>query len=67
MRIDLKGVVVVSGVFEKTVEGIEHFVRKEEEKFSEVVVSSKHVNTIRQVKQLTWRDHRSPNRLRRRT
>ena len=32
--IDLKGVVVVSGVFEKTVEGVKHFMGKEEEEFS---------------------------------
>jgi hypothetical protein len=34
VRVDLQGVVVVCGVFEKTVERIEHLVRKQEEEFS---------------------------------
>ena len=33
-RIDLEGVVIVRGVFEQTVERVEHFVREEEEEFS---------------------------------
>jgi hypothetical protein len=33
--INLQSVVVVGGVFEETVEGIEHFVGKEEEEFTE--------------------------------
>jgi hypothetical protein len=32
--VDLKGVVVVGGVFKETVEGIEHFMGEEEEEFS---------------------------------
>lgn len=34
VRVDLKGVVVVSGVFEEAVEWVEHFVGQEEEKLS---------------------------------
>jgi hypothetical protein len=34
MRIDLKGIVVVSRVFEQAVKRVEHFVRKKEEKLS---------------------------------
>ena len=36
-RIDLKGVVVVGGVFEETVKGIEHFVGQKEEELSKKV------------------------------
>ena len=32
--VDLERVVVVSGVFEKTIERVEHFVGKEEEEFT---------------------------------
>jgi hypothetical protein len=32
--IDLKGVVVVGGVFKEAVEGVEHFMGEEEEEFS---------------------------------
>ena len=32
--INLQGVIIVGGVFEETVEGIEHFVGEEEEKFT---------------------------------
>jgi len=35
VRVDLKSVVVVSRVFEETVERVEHFVRQQEEEFSE--------------------------------
>jgi hypothetical protein len=34
VRVDLQGIIVVRRVFEKTVEGIEHLVRKEEEEFT---------------------------------
>jgi len=33
-RVNLEGVVVMRGVFEQAVEGVEHFVREEEEEFS---------------------------------
>lgn len=33
-RVDLEGVVVVRGVFEQTVEGVEHLVREKEEEFT---------------------------------
>ena len=34
MRVDLKSVVVVCGVLEKTVEWVEHFVRQQEKELS---------------------------------
>lgn len=34
MRVDLKRIVIVSGVFKQAIEGVEHFVRKEEEELS---------------------------------
>ena len=33
-RVDLKGIVVVGRVFKETIEGVEHFMREEEEKLS---------------------------------
>ena len=33
--INLQGIIIVRGVFEETVERIEHFVREEEEEFTE--------------------------------
>lgn len=33
--INLQGIIIVGRVFEETVEGIEHFVREEEEEFTE--------------------------------
>lgn len=37
--VNLQGVVVVCGVLEETVEGVEHFVGKQEEKFSVTLMS----------------------------
>jgi hypothetical protein len=34
VRVDLEGVVVVGGVFEEAVEGVEHFVGEQEEEFT---------------------------------
>lgn len=34
VRVDLKGIVVVSGIFKKTIERIEHFMRQKEEELS---------------------------------
>ena len=34
VRVDLQGVVVVGGVFEEAVEGVEHFMRKQEEELA---------------------------------
>ena len=34
MRVDLQGIVVVRRILEKTVEGVEHLVRKQEEELS---------------------------------
>lgn len=34
VRVDLKGIIIVGGVFEKAIERVEHFVRKKEEEFS---------------------------------
>lgn len=38
-RIDLEGIVVMRRILEKTVERIEHFVRKEEKELPRVVLS----------------------------
>ena len=38
VRVDLKSVVVVSGVFEQTIERVEHFMRQEEEEFAGQIV-----------------------------
>lgn len=35
MGVDLEGIIIVSGVFEEAIEGVEHFVRQQEEKLSE--------------------------------
>jgi len=40
VRVDLKGVVVVGGVFKETVEGVKHFMGEEEEEFSAKDVSN---------------------------
>lgn len=40
VRIDLKGVIVVSRVFEQTVERIEHFVGEEEKELATDIVST---------------------------
>jgi hypothetical protein len=34
VRVDLKGVIIVCGVFKETIEGVEHFVREKEEVFT---------------------------------
>jgi hypothetical protein len=34
VRIDLKGIIIVSGVFKQTIEGIEHFVGKQEKELA---------------------------------
>lgn len=39
VRINLQGIIIVSGVFEEAVEGVEHFVGEEEEKFTRRAVS----------------------------
>jgi hypothetical protein len=35
-RVDLKRVIIVCGIFEKTVKGVEHLMRQEEEEFSTI-------------------------------
>ena len=40
VRIDLKGVIIVCGVFKETIKGIEHFVREEEEVFTGTTLAS---------------------------
>jgi hypothetical protein len=62
--INLQGIIIVGGVFEETVEGIEHFVREEEEEFTaELLVSMVRTQSVEH----TEKDRRSPGRLRRRT
>ena len=60
MRVDLKGVVVVSRVLEEAVEGIEHLVRQEEEEFS---VGTSIVGNTAGASAHTWKDLRNPNHL----
>jgi len=43
--INLQGIIIVRGVFEETVEGIEHFVREEEEEFTADLLVSMATNT----------------------
>jgi hypothetical protein len=66
MWIDLEGVVVVGRVFEQAVEGIEHFVREEEEEFSVTIVSVV-ASMLPIMLGHTLRDHHSPNHLHRQT
>ena len=40
VRVDLEGVVVVGGVFEEAVKGIEHLVREQEEEFTVSMLAS---------------------------
>lgn len=60
MRVDLKGVVVVCGVLEKTVEGVKHFVTEQEEEFSvmKLALSEYHKHNTR-----TSKDHHNPDHL----
>ena len=45
-RVDLKGVVVVSGILKEAVEGVEHLMRKQEEEFSVTIVMNLWMNDI---------------------
>jgi hypothetical protein len=40
VRVDLEGIVIVGGVFKQAVEGIEHFVRKEEKELAGIELAS---------------------------
>ena len=40
MGINLQGIIIVGGVFEKAVEGVEHFVRQKKEEFTGNIVST---------------------------
>lgn len=63
--INLQGIIIVGGVFEETVEGVEHFVGQEEEKFtgkSLVLACNRPVKARH-----TEKDHRNPSHPRRRT
>lgn len=53
--INLQGIIVVGGVFEETVERIEHFVGKEEEEFTVKRVRS-HKGFKTNAKQITYRE-----------
>lgn len=37
VRINLQGIIIMGGIFEKAVEGVEHFVRQKEKEFTEKV------------------------------
>ena len=61
--VDLQGIIVMCWVFEQTVEGIEHFVRKQEEEFA------KHMSVKRNhwfLKTLTEKDRHNQDHLLRR-
>jgi hypothetical protein len=45
--VDLEGVVVVGRIFEQTVEGVEHFVRKQEEELSVMLLVMRFLVGIR--------------------
>lgn len=66
MRIDLESVVVVRRVFEQTVKGIEHFMRKQKEKLSVQKVNDCIVHGERANVAHTGKDHRNLNHPRRR-
>jgi hypothetical protein len=61
--IDLKGIVIVSGVFEETVERVEHFMGQQEK---ELAATGSAVLLHKQ-NRLTEKDHHSLGHLRRRT
>lgn len=64
VRVDLEGIIVVSGVFEETIEGIEHFVGQKEEKFSVEHLAEFWTTPLRQ---LTWISLHNRDRLRHQT
>lgn len=47
VRVDLKGIVVMSGVFEQAVERVKHFVRKQEKELSRETTIIKTIFTIK--------------------
>ena len=65
VRVDLQGIIIVGGVFEETVEGVKHFMRKEEEEFT--VLVSIRFERKKKVLRLTERVHHSPDHLHHRT
>lgn len=64
--INLQGIIIVGRVFEETVEGIEHFVREEEEEFTERVSNFSLIPWKKRIEH-TVKDHRSQDHLRHRT
>ena len=63
-RIDLEGIVIMSGIFKETVEGIEHFMGQEEEEFSDEKKKSLVFNVSKvEARQLTSRGHHNPDHL----
>lgn len=66
--INLQGIIIVGRVFEETVERVEHFVREEEEEFTERV-SKLSLLPAKKKKGIehTVKDHRSQDHLRHRT
>lgn len=66
VRIDLQGIIIVGGVFEKTVEGVKHFMGKKEEEFTATNRLATRIPK-RSEKIHTEKDHHSPNHLHHRT
>jgi hypothetical protein len=62
--INLQGIIIVGGVFEETVERIEHFVGEEEKEFTERVSIDKAKGNE---SNHTVKDHHNRDHLRRRT
>jgi hypothetical protein len=47
VRINLKGIIIVGGVFEKAVEGVEHFVREKEKEFTKNISQAQRKESFR--------------------
>lgn len=62
MRIGLQGIIIMSGIFEETVERIEHFVGEKEEKFT-VAISKEKTYTWLTSEGHTEKDHHSLDHL----
>lgn len=66
VRVDLQGIIIVGGVFEKTVEGVKHFMGKKEEEFTaQNWLATKIPKRPERIH--TERDHHSPDHLHRQT
>lgn len=67
VRVYLESVVVVCRVLEQAIEGVEHFVRKQEKEFTAEALSVTDFLEDCKIDRLTEKDHRNPDRLHHRT